>query len=165
MGIWAGKSNGAWVRQGKKIATTKSRWDRNLWRLDDLIWEMQWHPLCFSVVSLRGGAWNCSPPQLYCSERSGRSAVANASPGRHNGEAQRETQQENDLKWEKLNSDHFKADEIGLVGVWRFDLGNLMAHGCGKGKIATTKSRWDWTCGDLRDRNCGGFDDLRIWKI
>ena len=47
------------------------------------------------VVSHRGGAWNCSPPQLHCSERAG--AVANASPGRHNGEAQRETQQENDV--------------------------------------------------------------------
>ena len=40
-----------------------------------------------------------------------------------------------------MNSDHCKADEIGLVGVGRFDLGNLMARGCGKGKIATTKSR------------------------
>ena len=50
------------------------------------------------VVSHQGGAWNCSPPKLHCSERAGRSAVANASPGRHNGEAQRETQQENDVK-------------------------------------------------------------------
>ena len=47
-------------------------------------------------------------------------------------------------KWRPL-----KADEIGLVEIWRFDLGNLMAHGCGKGKIATTKSRWDRTCGAL----------------
>ena len=53
------------------------------------------------VVSHRGGAWNCSPPQLHCSERSGRSAVANAAPRRHNGEVQRETQQENDVKLEK----------------------------------------------------------------
>ena len=29
-----------------------------------------------------------------------------------------------------------KADERGLVGIWRFDLRNFMAHGCGKGKIA-----------------------------
>ena len=49
------------------------------------------------VVSHRGGAWNCSPPKLHCSERAGRSAVENASPGRHNAEAQRETQQENDV--------------------------------------------------------------------
>ena len=53
------------------------------------------------VVSLRGGAWNCLPPQLHCSERSGRSALANAAPGRHNGETQRETQQESDVKREK----------------------------------------------------------------
>ena len=54
---------------------------------------------------------------------------------------------QNGLDGEQL-SNHHKADEIGLVGVWRFDLGNLMAHGCGKGKIAATKSRWDKISGD-----------------
>ena len=124
-----------------KIATIKSRWDRTCGDLT--IWAGK---SMAPVVSHRGGAWNCSPPQLHCS---GRWAVANAAPGRHNGETQRETQQENDVKWGKAEKRPLKEDEIGFVEIWWFDLGNLMAHGCGKGKIATTKSRWDRTCGAL----------------
>ena len=133
----------------EKMVTTKSGWDRISGDLT--IWAGK---SMAPVVSHRGGAWNCSPPQLHCSARSGQSAVANASPGRHNGETQRETQQENDVKSE--NGEWIATTKIrwdrtcDLWGFWRFkDLGNLMAHGCGKGKIATTESRWDRTCGDL----------------
>ena len=127
-----------------KIATIKSRWDRTCGDLT--IWPGK---SMAPVVSHRGGAWNCSPPQLHCSERSGRWAVANAGPGRHNGETHRETQQENYVKREKAEKRPLKEDEIGLVWIWP---GKSSGAWCGKGKITTTKSRLDRTCGDLTSK-------------
>ena len=129
-----------------KIATTKSGWDRISGDLT--IWSGKFNGTrCVSP----GRRLELLAPTASLL----RTVWAVSSCKRRPGETQRrDTTGDTAGKWCKMrkrwmNSDHYKADEIGLVGVWRFDLGNLMAHGCGKGKIATTKSRWDRISGDL----------------
>ena len=130
----------------EKIATTKSGWDRICG--DWTIWSGKCNgtrcvspgrrlELLTPTASLLRTVWTVS------------------SCKRLPGETQRRgTTGDTTGKWCKMRKSWIATTKSrwdrNCGGFWRFkDLGNLMAHGCGKWKIATTKSRWDRTCGAL----------------